>query len=125
MPVERSLRAQVLEEARIVVVAGILVGVLVGGVGLRLAMLLLRVTSPDYAIGAESDDGFVIGDVSLLGTYQLLALGGLQPREVQRQRELILERRQPRTAANAGAREARAAQRASALHAARERQPRE
>lgn len=59
------------------VVAGAVVGVLVAGVGLRLAMLVLRLTSPDEVVGLTSDDGFVIGEVTLLGSYQLLALGGL------------------------------------------------
>src|SRR3954447_16298968 len=41
--------------------AGALAGLAVGGVGGRLAMLLLRLTSPDSAIGLTSDDGFEIG----------------------------------------------------------------
>jgi hypothetical protein len=73
----RTFRDEWLEELRIVVVAGALVGVAIGGVGLRLAMLVLRVTSPDYVVGLTSDDGFVIGEVSLLGTYQVVALGGV------------------------------------------------
>jgi hypothetical protein len=56
-------------------VAGIPVGVVVVGVGSRLAMLLLRVTSPDRVRGVESDDGFTIGEVTLAGTYNLLLLG--------------------------------------------------
>ena len=53
--------------------AGAIAGLLVGGIGGRLAMLLLRVTSPDDVIGAVSDDGFEIGVVSA-DTLQL-ALG--------------------------------------------------
>ena len=45
---------------------------LVGGVGGRLAMLLLRITSPDYVSGVESDDGFEIGIISL-ATLNLIA----------------------------------------------------
>src|SRR4051812_27077656 len=41
--------------------AGALAGLAVGGVGGRLAMLLLRLTSPDSVIGLTSDDGFEIG----------------------------------------------------------------
>jgi hypothetical protein len=63
------------ELARVLVVAGVPTGVLVAGVGSRLAMLLLRVTSPDSVVGVESDDGFVIGHVTLSGTYNLLNLG--------------------------------------------------
>src|SRR5262245_33209394 len=60
--------------------AGAVAGLLVGGVGGRLAMLLLRVTSPDSVVGLTSDDGFEIGVVSTQ-TFSLLfattVLGGL------------------------------------------------
>ncbi|HEY7730849.1 MAG TPA: hypothetical protein VH950_08115 [Gaiellaceae bacterium] len=51
--------------------AGALAGLVVGGVGGRLVMLVLRLTSPDYVLGIESDDGFTIGVVSA-ATFQLL-----------------------------------------------------
>jgi hypothetical protein len=38
-------------------------------------MLLLRVTSPEFVRGIESDDGFVIGRLTLSGTILLLSLG--------------------------------------------------
>ena len=38
-------------------------------------MLLLRFTSPERVRGAESDDGFRIGQVTLAGTDNLLLLG--------------------------------------------------
>lgn len=41
--------------------AGALAGLVVGGIGGRLVMLLLRLTSPDFVIGMDSDDGFTIG----------------------------------------------------------------
>ncbi len=53
--------------------AGAWVGLLVGGVGGRLAMLLLRLTSPDRVRGVESDDGFVIGQVTFDTLNLLLA----------------------------------------------------
>lgn len=49
--------------------------VVVVGVGSRLAMFVLRLTSPDNAHGVVNDDGFVIGQVTLSGTYNLLNLG--------------------------------------------------
>ena len=52
--------------------AGAIAGVVVGGLGGRLTMLLLRLTSDDLVIGVESDDGFEIGVVS---TRTLLLLG--------------------------------------------------
>jgi hypothetical protein len=66
-----------LELLRICVVAGVSVGILVIGLGSRLAMFVLRRTSPDYVVGMTSDDGFEIGQITLSGTYQLLALGAV------------------------------------------------
>lgn len=60
---------------RVIVIAGFLVGIPVIGVGSRLAMLLLRITSPDTVVGATSADGFTIGQFSLGGTYNLLMMG--------------------------------------------------
>lgn len=50
---------------------GAVAGFLVGGIGGRLAMLLLRVTSDELVIGLTSDDGFEIGVVTA-DTFQLL-----------------------------------------------------
>jgi hypothetical protein len=54
--------------------AGALAGLLVGGIGGRLAMLLLTRLDPQVA-GTVSDDGFVMGQVTVLGTLNLLAVG--------------------------------------------------
>jgi hypothetical protein len=59
----------------VVVMAGIPTGVIVAGVGSRLAMLILRLTSPSSVRGVTSDDGFEIGRFTLGGTYNLLLLG--------------------------------------------------
>ena len=56
--------AQMLDRAGGAVFSGLLAGFLVGGVGGRLAMLLLRLTSSDGVRGIESDDGFTIGRFS-------------------------------------------------------------
>lgn len=53
--------------------AGAWAGLLVGGVGGRLAMFVLRLTSPNYVRGITSDDGFEIGRLSF-DTVFLLAL---------------------------------------------------
>jgi hypothetical protein len=66
--------ADVIETLRVIVVGGLPLGVLIGGIGGRLAMFLLRITSPD-SVGVTSDDGFVIGQVTLSGTLNLLMLG--------------------------------------------------
>ncbi len=74
---ESPTYAQELNELlRIIILAGVPIGILVIGVGSRLAMYLLRLTSPDSAIGVESDDGFTIGQFTLVDTYNLLNLGG-------------------------------------------------
>ncbi|MEX1126423.1 MAG: hypothetical protein WD895_01220 [Acidimicrobiia bacterium] len=66
---------RLIEGMRVLIVGGIPFGVLVAGVGSRLAMFLLRVTSSDRVVGITSDDGFTIGQVTLGGTYNLLMLG--------------------------------------------------
>lgn len=63
------------ESLRVILVAGIGAGVILVGVGSRLAMFILRLTSPPGVIGVTSDDGFVIGRVTPSGTYSLLVLG--------------------------------------------------
>jgi hypothetical protein len=62
-------------ELRVLILAGIPVGVVVAGIGSRIAMLLLRLTSPDTVRGVTSDDGFTIGRVTVGGTYNLLMIG--------------------------------------------------
>ena len=72
-----------LRRVQTAIVGGFLAGVLVGGVGGRIAMLILRLTSTPSVRGIESDDGFVIGQVSgatmflLIFTGALGAIGGL------------------------------------------------
>jgi hypothetical protein len=57
--------------------SGAIAGALVGGVGGRLAMLLLRLTSPDLVTGMISDDGFEIGVVSFDTAQLVLAMAML------------------------------------------------
>jgi len=72
-----SIRSEVSERLWVLIVAGIPTGVLVAGLGSRLAMLVLRLTSPDSVVGVTSDDGFEIGRFTLGGTYNLLMLGAV------------------------------------------------
>jgi hypothetical protein len=67
----------VLRRTRALVFAGVFLGVVVGGLGGRLAMLILRLTSPDSVTGILTDDGFEIGQVTLLGTLSLIALAAI------------------------------------------------
>ena len=64
-----------LDRVWVLLVAGGLTGLVVVGIGGRLAMLLLRLTSEQNVRGVLSDDGFVIGRVTLSGTYNLCAVG--------------------------------------------------
>ena len=57
----------------IVTLAGALSGLVVGGIGGRLAMFLLAQLNPE-ATGVRSDDDFVIGQFTLSGTLNLLAI---------------------------------------------------
>ena len=69
--------ARAIEGVRVLAVAGVGTGVVVGGIGGRLAMLVLRLTSPDTVRGVESDDGFTIGRFTLSGTYSLMMIGAV------------------------------------------------
>lgn len=73
--VTTSPEQRFLEGMRVTIVAGVAAGVLIVGLGSRLAMFILRITSPDSVRGVESDDGFTIGEVTLGGTYTLLFIG--------------------------------------------------
>ena len=66
-----------LRRLRAAIVGGFLAGVLVGGVGGRIAMLILRLTSTAAVRGLESDDGFVIGQISAATVFLLILTGVL------------------------------------------------
>jgi len=57
-----------------VMLAGLVCGALVGGVGGRLAMFVLRLTSSDAVRGLDTDDGFTIGVVTF-ATFVLIVSG--------------------------------------------------
>ena len=65
-----------------IVLTGLGLGIVVGGIGGRLAMYLLARLNPE-ATGVVSDDGFVMGQFTLSGTLNLLVVGGV-PRRVRR-----------------------------------------
>lgn len=71
----RAHLTDALEQLWATVAVGLIAGLLVGGVGSRVAMLVLRLTSPESVVGVESDDGFRIGKMTLGGTYSLLVVG--------------------------------------------------
>ena len=57
--------------------SGVPTGVVVAGLGSRVAMLVLRLTSDASVVGMQSDDDFTIGHFTLGGTYNLLVIGAL------------------------------------------------
>ena len=57
--------------------AGAITGVIVGGVGGRLAMFALRLTSDDTVIGLSTDDGFEIGKFTTQTLFLLTVTAGL------------------------------------------------
>lgn len=71
----RGVGCAVLDELLVLVLAGIPTGVLVAGIGSRIAMLILRLTSDPRINGVQSDDDFTIGRFTLGGTYNLLVIG--------------------------------------------------
>ncbi len=73
-----DFRAQLRSAARVlgtVTAVGVVCGWLVAGIGSRLAMSLLVRLNPEAA-GLTSDDGFVMGQVTLSGTLNLVLLVG-------------------------------------------------
>jgi hypothetical protein len=57
--------------------AGAIIGVIVGGVGGRLAMFVLRLTSDDTVLGITTDDGFEIGRFTTATLFLLTVTAGL------------------------------------------------
>ena len=55
---------------------GLALGILVGGVGGRLAMFALIRLNPDQA-GARTDDGFTMGQLTLAGSLNLIVVAGI------------------------------------------------
>lgn len=57
--------------------SGALTGLLIGGIGTRIAMLVLRLSSDAGLHGAQTDDGFEIGRISTETFFLLTVCGGL------------------------------------------------
>jgi len=73
----RPTFAHLLRRAWLAGAAGGFAGFLIGGVGGRLAMFILRLTSDDFVRGAESDDGFTIGRFSFETGFLLIVTAAL------------------------------------------------
>jgi hypothetical protein len=60
-----------------VALIGLICGAAIGGVGGRLAMMVLRFTSNDAVVGLQSDDGFTIGRFSAQTLFLIAVTGFL------------------------------------------------
>ena len=72
----RTPTVEILREITRGGLAGIIVGLIVGGIGGRLVMRLAALLVPS-SIGAHTENGNVIGEITLGGTFALLMFGGL------------------------------------------------
>jgi hypothetical protein len=61
----------------IAVVSGLLAGLVIGGLGGRVAMLILRLTSEAALRGVETDDGFTIGVISSATVFLLVVTAAM------------------------------------------------
>jgi hypothetical protein len=79
-PAQTTWQQDLLASARRVsagVVGGLATGALIGGLGGRLAMFVLRLTSDPSLHGLKTDDGFTIGRFSAETLFLVLATGAL------------------------------------------------
>ncbi|MGH2473536.1 MAG: hypothetical protein ACRDG6_14305 [Candidatus Limnocylindria bacterium] len=67
----------VLREVAAGCLAGILVGIVVGGLGSRLAMRVSAMAAGPIPQGATTDNGAIVGEITLGGTIALIVFGGV------------------------------------------------
>ena len=58
-------------------VSGVIAGLLAGGVGSRIAMRISAVAGGDSISGLVTENGNIVGDITLEGTMFLLVLGAI------------------------------------------------
>lgn len=79
-PEARSVPTRFMELVRhavIVGLAGVITGVIVGGIGGRVLMRIAAVAAPDRVIGATTENGNRIGDITVGGTLALVVFVGI------------------------------------------------
>jgi hypothetical protein len=76
-PPERAARPSALRGLAGVFVAGGVAGVVVGGLGTRVAMRIAALTAGDVAQGLPTEAGATIGRITLEGTLFLIAFAGI------------------------------------------------
>ena len=68
---------ELVRHAAIVGIAGVLTGVVVGGVGGRILMRISAIAAPDYVTGASTEGGNLVGDITVGGTVALIVFVGI------------------------------------------------
>ena len=68
-----------LRTAAIVAIGSGIAGALVGGLGSRLAMRLVALAAPEVR-GAVTENGAIVGEITLAGTVALVVFAGSRPR---------------------------------------------
>lgn len=68
---------ELVRHAVIVGLAGVITGVIVGGIGGRILMRIAAVAAPDRVIGATTENGNRIGDITVGGTLALVVFVGI------------------------------------------------
>jgi len=76
-PTVRSDAREIAWKILLAVGGGAFVGAVVGGIGGRLAMLVLRLGSSESVLGAQTDDGFEIGAFTTSTVFLLTVTAGL------------------------------------------------
>lgn len=73
-PIEMPLgQSELMREVGVAALAGALAGVLVGGLGSRVAMRISGAMSDQARVGlATTDNGNILGDITLGGTFALV-----------------------------------------------------
>jgi hypothetical protein len=73
-------RSELMREVGVAALAGALAGVLVGGLGSRVAMRISGAMSDQARVGlATTDNGNILGDITVGGTFALVIFAGLIP----------------------------------------------
>ena len=69
--------AELIRHIGIIGIAGVLLGLIVGGVGGRVLMRIAAVVAPDRVTGAATENGNVIGEITVGGTIELVIFVGI------------------------------------------------
>ena len=72
-----SAIAQLVRHAAVAGIAGVITGIVVGGLGGRLVMRLSAIAGPDHLTGLPTSNGNRIGDITVGGTLELIIFVGI------------------------------------------------